>query len=97
MVATVANTVEEISLGAAGAANQLITTIGVVAGIQVAETVQASGGGRLTATLVGSFHDAFLVLGGISLIGVVCAVFVRSSERVAGRQRPPAFAGVEAA
>jgi EmrB/QacA subfamily drug resistance transporter len=98
MVATVANTVEEASLGAAGAANQLITTIGVVAGIQVAETVQASRGGRLAVSLVGSFHDAFWVLGAISLIGVVCALFVRSSARDDSRERSLTLAaGMEAA
>ncbi len=94
MVATVANTVEEASLGAAGAANQLITTIGVVAGIQVAETVQSSGATRL----VGSFHDAFIVLGTVSCIGVICAIFVRSSERDDRAERGLSFTGgVEAA
>lgn len=93
MVSTVANTVELASLGAAGAANQLITTIGVVAGIQVAETVGASGKGKLASTLVGSFHSAFVLLGTISCIGVVCAVFVRSSDREDRAERGMALAG----
>ncbi len=82
MVASVANTVEVASLGAAGAANQLITTIGVVAGIQVAETVQSSRSGRTAAMLAGSFRGAFMVLGAISVIGVICAAFVRTTDRV---------------
>jgi MFS family permease len=93
MVATVANTVEVASLGTAGAANQLMTTIGVVAGIQVAETVQASTNGRLAGAMVGSFHNAFVVLGTICCAGVICALFVRSSDREDRAEHTVAFAG----
>src|SRR5205807_462537 len=42
MAASVANAVDEQNLGIAGAAQQLITQIAIVAGIQMAETVQAA-------------------------------------------------------
>jgi MFS family permease len=79
MAASVANAVDEENLGIAGAAQQLITQIAIVAGIQMAETVQAVR--QHTSGVVGSFHDAYLVAGVVCLAGVVCAVFVGNADR----------------
>jgi EmrB/QacA subfamily drug resistance transporter len=84
MVASIANEVEENKLGAAGAASQLITSMGVVAGIQVAETFQAGRAVRSAADLVASFQGAFQVLGVIAALGVVAAIFVKSTARDEG-------------
>ena len=74
-----ANAVEESNLGIAGAAQQLIIQVGVVAGIQIGQTVQAS---RLHAVgLVHSFGQAYLLAGGVALVGVGFAAFVRSAPR----------------
>ena len=79
LAASVANAVEETSLGIAGAAQQLIIQVGVVAGIQIGQTVQAS---RLHAVgLVHSFGQAYLLAGGVALVGVGFAAFVRSAPR----------------
>ncbi|HET6811888.1 MAG TPA: MFS transporter [Acidimicrobiales bacterium] len=59
VAAAVANSVDEDSLGVASASQQLMAQVGVVAGIQVMQTIQASR--QAAAGLVGSFHDAYLV------------------------------------
>jgi predicted MFS family arabinose efflux permease len=79
MAASVANAVEDEHLGIAGAVQQLITQVGIVAGIQIAQTVQAAREGDVG--LVPSFHDAYLVAGAVAVIGLVAAVFVRRTER----------------
>src|SRR5438309_1779661 len=79
MAASVANAVDEENLGIAGAAQQLITQIAIVAGIQMAETIQAAR--QHSSGLVGSFHDAYLVAGFVCLAGVACAVFVGNADR----------------
>ena len=79
MAATVANAVDEDDLGVAGATQQLVTQVGVVAGIQLMQTVQVSL--RPTAGLVGSFHVAYLVGGAVAAIGIAAATFVRRSPR----------------
>lgn len=80
LAASVANAVEEASLGVAGAAQQMIVQIGVVAGIQVAQTVQAARAG--VDGLVGSFQTTYAVLGAVAVAGVVLAAFVRPAPRV---------------
>jgi hypothetical protein len=80
MAASVANAVEDRDLGVAGAAQQMVATLGVVAGTQVLLTVQAvgaDGGGALDA-----FHLAYLVGGLVCVGGVVAALFVRSTPRM---------------
>jgi hypothetical protein len=79
MAATVAGAVDEEDLGIAGAAQQMMTQIGVVAGIQLMQTVQASGEGSVG--LVGSYHRAYLLGAGVCALGVVCATFVQRSPR----------------
>jgi EmrB/QacA subfamily drug resistance transporter len=80
VAASIGNAVDDDNLGIASAASQIMTQIGVVAGIQLMVTVQAS---RSDASgLVGSFADAYLVGAAVALLGVACAAFVRSAERV---------------
>jgi len=76
---SVANSVDEEQLGIASAAQQLVTQVGVVAGIQLMSTIQASR--EATAGLVGSFRAAYLLGAGVCLAGVGCALFLRSAQR----------------
>lgn len=76
---SIANTVSDEHLGVASAAGQLLTQVGVVAGIQLMQTVQAS---RMAEVgLRQSFADAYLVGGFVAVGAVACAMFVRSAER----------------
>jgi hypothetical protein len=94
MAATVANAVDEDDLGVAGATQQLMTQVGVVAGIQLMQTLQVSTEEGLG--LVGSFHAAYWLGGAVSVLGIVAATFVRRSGpgaeaadvAVAGEGRP---------
>jgi MFS family permease len=76
---SVANSVDEEQLGIASAAQQLVTQVGVVAGIQLMSTIQASR--EDTAGLVGSFRASYLVGAAVCLAGVGCALFLRSAQR----------------
>jgi EmrB/QacA subfamily drug resistance transporter len=84
MAASVANAVEEENLGIAGAAQQLLTQVGIVAGIQLAETVQAARESAVGA--VASYHEAYLLAGAACVLGLICGLFVRSAER--GEREP---------
>jgi EmrB/QacA subfamily drug resistance transporter len=75
LVSSVANTVPEGDLGVANAAQQTVTQIGVVAGIQIMSAIQASGDGT------GPFVVAYVVGGALAAVGVVGATFVRSTAR----------------
>lgn len=86
MAASVANAVDEHSLGIAGAAQQLITQVGIVAGIQVAETFQTAR--ETSAGLVASYHQAYVLLGGVCLLGLACAAAVRNAERATRASTP---------
>ncbi|MDQ1360544.1 MAG: hypothetical protein QOJ44_921 [Acidimicrobiaceae bacterium] len=77
--ASASNEVRHEELGVMSAAQQLVTQIGVVAGIQVMETVQASS--HSTAGALGSFHRAFLVGAVVAVLAALCAVFMRDTER----------------
>jgi EmrB/QacA subfamily drug resistance transporter len=75
MAATIANTVDEADFGVAGATQQLAAQVGVVAGIQIMQTVQAS---REEAVgLIASYSDAYLVGAGVAALGAVCALVIR--------------------
>jgi EmrB/QacA subfamily drug resistance transporter len=82
MAASVANAVDEEHLGIAGASQQLLTQVGIVAGIQVAETIQASR--QHAVGVVASFHESYVVAGAVCVLGLVCALFVRSAVRGSG-------------
>ncbi|MBV8303408.1 MAG: MFS transporter [Acidimicrobiia bacterium] len=88
MASSVANAVEEENLGIAGAAQQLLTQVGIVAGIQLAETVQAAR--QPVVGLVQSFQDSYLLAGAACMLGLICGLFVRSAER--GEREPSAAA-----
>ena len=83
--ASAANEVAPEELGVMSAAQLLITQIGVVAGIQVMVTVQASSHGG-TGSLA-SFHKAYLVGALVALGAVVCGFFVKNTPRP--KQGPP--------
>ena len=74
-----ANEVAPDELGVMSAAQLLITQIGIVAGIQVMVTVQASSKGG--AGSLASFHRAYLVGALAALVAVVCGFFVRDTPR----------------
>jgi EmrB/QacA subfamily drug resistance transporter len=79
MAATIANAVDESDLGIAGAAQQMMTQIGVVAGIQLMQTAQISG--VHAVGLVGSYHRAYYLGAAVCTFGIVSAWFVRRSPR----------------
>ena len=74
-----ANEVAPDELGVMGAAQLLITQIGIVSGIQVMVTVQASSHGG--AGTLASFHTAYLVGALVAAAAVVCGFFVRDTPR----------------
>jgi len=74
-----ANEVAPDELGVMSAAQLLITQIGIVAGIQVMVTVQASSHGG--AGSLASFHTAYLVGALVALAAVMCGFFVRDTPR----------------
>jgi MFS family permease len=78
MAATIANAVDEADLGIAGAAQQMMTQIGVVAGIQLMQTVQEAGD---VDGLVASYQRAYLLGAAVCALGVVTAAFVRRAPR----------------
>jgi MFS family permease len=73
------NEVELHELGVMSAAQQLVTQVGVVAGIQVMVTVQASSRGGVGS--LASFHRAYLVGLVVALAATVCAFFMRNTPR----------------
>ena len=77
MAATLANAVDEADLGVAGAAQQMMTQIGVVAGIQLMQTVQVSR--ESSVGLVGSYQSAYWLGAVVCLLGVITASFVQRS------------------
>jgi len=87
--ASVANAVDEVHLGIAGAAQQMVFMIGASAGIQILKLVQGD------ARVAAPFVDAYLVGGVLALVGVVAAAFVRSLDReaVTAAEASPAVAG----
>ncbi len=83
---SVANSVDEAQLGVASAAQQLVTQVGLVAGIQLMSTIQASR--EATDGLVGSFRASYLLGAAVCSAGVVCAFFLRSAQRDAPEGAP---------
>jgi EmrB/QacA subfamily drug resistance transporter len=80
IAASIANAVDHDDLGIASAAQQLMTQVGVVAGIQLLETVQAAR--RHSAGLIGSFHQAYILGAGVAALGVVASLFLRRDPRL---------------
>lgn len=88
LAASVANAVDERDLGVAGAAYQLAAQVGIVAGIQVMQTVQVTR--EPAAGLVGSYGDAFLVGGLVCALGAAVTAFLRDTPRPARGEEPVA-------
>lgn len=82
VAACVANAVDEGDLGIASATQQLLTQVGLVAGIQLMETIQFSR--QHSVGLEASFHDAYLVGAAVCGLAVICGAFVRSATRDEG-------------
>ena len=78
MAASIANAVDEHDLGIAGAAQQMMSQIAAVVGIQILQTVQAA---RVDAVGVAeSYSLAYLVGGAAAACAIVTAAFVRSTK-----------------
>jgi len=75
LITSAANAVEPEHLGVANAAQQMVTLIGAVAGMQVLATVVGSGGAD------GRFGPAYAIGLAVAVPGVLAATFVRSTER----------------
>src|SRR5690606_33886391 len=85
MAAAVANSVDDEDLGVVGAAQQMMQQDGVVAGIQILQTVQAAREPAVGG--IASYHTAYWVGAGAVALGVVAAVFVRRTRaRVGARE-----------
>ena len=82
--AMVAGAVEPDRMGSASAAVQVASQIGVVAGIQVMETVQVVR--QHSAGIVASFHSAYLAGAAATILAVVAAALIRPAGRPS-RQR----------
>ncbi|HXX90591.1 MAG TPA: MFS transporter [Acidimicrobiales bacterium] len=103
--ASVANAVEQDSLGTASATQQLMAQIATISGIQVMQTVQSARARMPGVSLLDSFHTAYLVGAAVALGGVACAALLRSTDRRQtalepgapriGTERVPALAGVD--
>jgi MFS family permease len=81
--ASASNEVAGDELGVMSAAQQLITQIGIVAGIQVMVTVQASGHGGVGS--LASFHRAYAVGAIGAVLAGLCGLFMRNTP---GHGRP---------
>ncbi len=82
VAASVANSVDNRDLGVASSAQQLMSQLGTVAGIQVLQTVQAGMAGPSHGRLLlGSFHDAYLVGAAVAVVATLCAAGLLGRER----------------
>jgi EmrB/QacA subfamily drug resistance transporter len=79
MAAAVANSVDERDLGVVAAGQQMMAQVGVVAGIQILQTVQVAR--EPVAGVTASYHAAFYVGAAAAALGVVAASFVRRTPR----------------
>jgi EmrB/QacA subfamily drug resistance transporter len=73
--AMVANSADVRHMGSASAALQVANQVGVVAGIQVMETVQASR--EHIAGVVGSFQEAYVAGAIVTIVAVVATLMIR--------------------
>ena len=77
LAATIANAVDESDLGIAGATQQMVNQIGASVGIQVMQTVYAARADSVGD--VAAYGDAFYVGAAACAVGLLLALFVRSS------------------
>ncbi len=81
------NELDADELGVMSAAQQLIAQIGIVAGIQVMVTVQASAGGG--AGSLSDFHRAFAVGAVVAALSGICGLCIRNTPRGGRPQAAP--------
>lgn len=79
MATAIANAVADKDLGVAGAAQQMMSQIGVVAGTQVMFTVYEAR--SASAGVADAFNEAYLVGAGACLLATLAAVFVRRTPK----------------
>ena len=77
LAAAIANSVEERDLGVVGASQQMVGQLGVVAGIQILQTVQLAREGAVGEAA--SYGDAYLVGAAVAAVAFVLALFLRRS------------------
>ena len=77
--AMVANSAEVRHMGSASAALQVANQVGVVAGIQLMQTVQASR--EHIAGVVGSFQEAYMAGAVVALVAVGATLFMRGNAQ----------------
>ena len=77
LAAAIANSVDERDLGVVGASQQMVGQLGVVAGIQILQTVQQAREGA--AGEAASYGDAYLVGAVVAAVAFVLALFLRRS------------------
>ena len=95
MAALVAGAVPPQRLGSASAAMQVVSQVGVVAGIQVMESVQVAR--QHTIGVVGSYHAAYWAGVVVALLAVVTSVLIRPMRRPGWRLGRASSLGPEAA
>lgn len=74
--ASVANSVDDVDLGVAGATQQLLAQIGTTVGINLLETIQVAS--TAAAGLAGSYRVAYGVGAGVSAVGLLIALRQRA-------------------
>jgi hypothetical protein len=77
--ASVANSVEDVDLGVAGATQQLFAQIGTTVGINLLETIQVTAAG--TMALARSYSVAYGVGAAVSVAGLFIAFGLREPRR----------------
>lgn len=77
--ASVANSVDDVDLGVAGATQQLLAHIGTTVGINLLETIQVASVGA--AGVAGSYRVAYAVGAGVSLVGLAITFLMRPGTR----------------
>lgn len=93
--ALVANSAEVRHMGSASAALQVANQVGVVAGIQLMQTVQASR--EHVAGVVGSFQEAYVAGALVAVVAVVATLFIRGAAQAESTLAGRAAAGMAAA
>ncbi len=94
MAAAIANAVADTDLGIAGAAQQMMSQIGVVAGTQVMFTVYEARSSAVGD--VPAFHAAYLVGAGACVLATLAATFVRRTPPGTGRDEGAPQGALEA-
>lgn len=79
--ALVADAADVDRMGSASAGMQVASQVGVVAGIQVMETVQSTR--AQLAGVVGSYHEAYLAGAAVAVAAVAASALIRSARRLA--------------